>query len=453
MNMSRFISMALHPGRRRATRSRRRHDGRWPHHSVEALESRCLLSVTPATFSTSLVAGGSVNVAKVVTTPIIPTNPDIAFLADTTGSMGGAIGNVQTDAAAIFSAVLAAQPTAQFSVSEYKDFNSGDPYGFRVDQTLTSNTTDVQNGINTWSARGGGDYPEAQLNALFQVAGGTATGGPGWRPDSTRIIVWFGDAPGHDPSNGITEADATSALLAAHVQVVAVNVGGGGLDDYGQATRITNATGGSLQTTASDVADAILKGLESLPITVTPHIVGSTGPLSVSFTPTSKTVTGGTDADFTETISVPPGTPPQVVNYQVDFVSESGSILGTENDTIAVKDNIGLLLLDPRGCQSLMVTGHGDVTVTGTGNSGAVVVDSKACIAASVTGNGVVAAGDFDVTGGVFRAGHGVVPSPVDHEAPTPDPLNLALPSPLPPKPVGNTATVLQPGTYCGGWY
>ena len=457
MKISRFIPMARpaasHPGRRRATQARRRHAGRWSHHSVEALESRCLLAVSPASFSATLLPGGSVDVAKVVTTPTIPPNPDIAFLADTTGSMGVAIGTVQADAAAIFSAVLAVQPTAQFSVSEYKDI--GDPFEFKVDQALTANTTDVQNGINQWVAGGGGDTPESQLQALFEIGNGAAT----WRPDSTRIVVWFGDSSGHDPAGslGITEAQAISALQANNVKVIAVPLSccGDGLDATGQATRITSATGGVLEPTDTppdQVTNAILAGLESLPITVTPQIVGSTGPLSVSFSPTSETVTSGTDADFTESISVPPGTPGQVVTYQVNFLSDSGSVLGTEDDTITIPtiDKLGLLLLDPTGSQSLMVTGNGDVTVNG--DRGAVVVDSNASTnAAFVTGNGSVTAGDFDVTGGVFSAGNGVVPSPVDHETPTPNPLSLALPLPLPPAPVGNTATMLNPGTYVGG--
>jgi hypothetical protein len=67
-----------------------------------------------------------------------------------------------------------------------------------------------------------------------------------------------------------------------------------------------------------------------------------------------------------------------------------------------------------------------------------------------------VSAGDFDVTGGVTTSGHGVVPSPVDHEAPTPDPLGLPLPPP--PSPSfgaviysGSAPLTLQPGTYVGG--
>ncbi len=135
-------------------------------------------------------------------------------------------------------------------------------------------------------------------------------------------------------------------------------------------------------------------------------------------------------------------------------ITHEGANTSTVTTTAIVKDDLGLLLLDPTGSQSLMVTGNGDVDVTGM--CGAVVVDSKnATKAAFVTGNGVVTAGDFDVTGGVFRACNGVVPSPVDHEAPTPDPLGLALP--LPPSPefcavhVYRGTSMLSPGTYLGG--
>jgi hypothetical protein len=111
---------------------------------------------------------------------------------------------------------------------------------------------------------------------------------------------------------------------------------------------------------------------------------------------------------------------------------------------------LGLQLLDPTGSQSLSVSGNGKVSVTGGG--GAVLVDSNnASDAAAVVDNGSVTAGVFVVTGGVSTAANGVVPTPVIHQAPTPDPLGLALPSPLPPPPVGNTAIVIHPGTYLGG--
>jgi hypothetical protein len=118
--------------------------------------------------------------------------------------------------------------------------------------------------------------------------------------------------------------------------------------------------------------------------------------------------------------------------FTITTTIDHEGIVSTVTTTAIVKDKLGLLLLDPTGSQSLMVTGNGNVDVTG--DCGAVVVDSNnATSAAFVTGNGVVAAGDFDVTGGVFTAGHGVVPSPVEHEAPTPDPLGLVLPAPPSP--------------------
>ena len=57
--------------------------------------------VDPPTVTTSLNPGESVTITKVVHTPIIPPKPDIIFLADTTGSMGATLANVQANATAI----------------------------------------------------------------------------------------------------------------------------------------------------------------------------------------------------------------------------------------------------------------------------------------------------------------------------------------------------------------
>jgi len=60
----------------------------------------------------------------------------------------------------------------------------------------------------------------------------------GWRSLSKRIIVWFGDAPGHDPicaavSGGapITEASVTTKLAAEGIAVLAISTANPGLDD------------------------------------------------------------------------------------------------------------------------------------------------------------------------------------------------------------------------------
>jgi uncharacterized repeat protein (TIGR01451 family) len=218
--------------------------------------------------------------------------------------MGGAIGNVQTNATAVMNDVLLAQPTSNFGAASYKDFdNSGcgpDPYVFQTVAVLTARTANVQTGINSWSAFGGCDTPEADLFALEQVANTTP-----WRVGSSRIIAWFGDAPGHDPSGPSTEASATAALDANGVRVIAINVGN--LDAFGQAGRITAATGGKLLNgvSSSDVANAILEGLHSLPVTVTPSV--SCDPqLSALVSPASASGTSGDAFTFTATITVDP---------------------------------------------------------------------------------------------------------------------------------------------------
>jgi hypothetical protein len=138
--------------------------------------------------------------------------------------------------------------------------------------------------------------------------------------------------------------------------------------------------------------------------------------------------------------------------YTVTTTLNHEGILTVTTTTAIIKDDLGLLLLDPTGSQSLMVTGNGSVTATGCG---AVVVDSSDSRAAFLTGNATVTAEDIDVTGGVKTTGHASFSVPVDHETATPDPLGLGLP-PVPATHfaavhISKGAVTLSPGTYDGG--
>ncbi|WP_447002194.1 Calx-beta domain-containing protein [Saccharothrix isguenensis] len=290
--------------------------------------------VEPGDVEVTLGPGASTTVAKTVTTPAVPPNPDLVFLADTTGSMGGAIADVRNNAGAVTNAVLDAQPTARFAVSEYRD--AGDPFAFRVNQNLTADATAVQNGINAWVASGGGDFPEAAINALFEIGSGAIA----FRPDGTRIVAWFGDAPSHDPSLGHTLADAIAALQAADIRVIAVNMGpsGGGLDAGGQAGAIVDATGGVLlnNVPANQVAQAIIDGIQAVQVTVTPAITACDPQLTIGFAPASRTVDSGDVAEFTETITVDPGTPAGTYHCTVDFLVDGTSRGFIEQNTVHV---------------------------------------------------------------------------------------------------------------------
>ena len=304
---------------------------------------------------------------------------------------------------------------------------------------------------------GGVEGVTASLSgATFTDAAGTY----GSATDFTATINWGDGSP--TSSGTVSGSGGSYSVAGMHTYAeegtyaIVISV----TDDGGAGTIISDT---------ATVADAALMGSSTTTAVGTEGVTNSSVLSGATFTDANL---GAPSTDFTATITWGDGGPTSsgtvsgsggsysvagmhtyaeegIYNISIAVMDEGGST-ATITGTATIKDDLGLLLLDPTGSQSLMVTGNADVTVTGV--RGGVVVDSNdATKAAFVTGNGVVTAGDFDVTGGVFRAGNGVVPSPVDHETPTPNPLSLGLPSPLPPAPVGNTATVLNPGTYVGG--
>jgi len=196
-------------------------------------------SISPSTVDVTLAAGESVTIHKTVTlsagTPSV--RGDIFFLTDSTGSMGPLIGSVIANASTILGNTGGLGDIA-WGVGEYKD--NGDTFVYRRDQDMTTNSVAALAGINMWGASGGGDLEEANLYALKQVSDTTS-----WRSGTDRVLLWFGDSPGHDPSgpDGTTEAQAIAALQAPGITVEALDLNI--LDLYGQATRIAAATGGS----------------------------------------------------------------------------------------------------------------------------------------------------------------------------------------------------------------
>jgi hypothetical protein len=198
--------------------------------------------IDPATFAATVSVGQSVTITKTVTIAAgTPTTAkvDVFFLTDSTGSMFDEIQAVQSASIDILETASGLGDVA-FGVGEYRDVGTFEPFVYRTNTQLTTDVNAVRSGINAWATRGGGDRPEANLFALEQVAETTL-----WRDDSTRILLWFGDAPGHDPRNGSSESSALQALLDEHVVVEAIDTADdAGLDLTGQATRIAAATGG-----------------------------------------------------------------------------------------------------------------------------------------------------------------------------------------------------------------
>jgi len=337
-------------------------------------------AIKPAFVDEIIFPGQSIEIDKLVYTPAIPPDPEIYFLVDTTGSMGGVISEVQDEIADIISDVLAVQPTAEFGLGQYKDFPF-DPFAY---QHMVSIGGDVPGAVAGLLAGGGADGPEGQFYALDQIAKNNTAGFSG-TDGSTPIIVWVGDAPAHEPvcaaisglAYDIDEASVTADLVAAGYTVVALSTSTGyadGLDDDptlfggdylsacgaeggapGQATRITDATGGTALADVGpgDVTQAILDALSAVQIEVS-MTSDCEYPIVTSFDPAYVGIESGEVVEFLETISVASNAPGGVYECLdwalIDgepMVDEAGAII-YETKTILVPENY--------------VTGGGNIT-------------------------------------------------------------------------------------------
>lgn len=183
---------------------------------------------------------------------------DVFFLMDTTGSMFGEITNLQNAlTGTIVPGIQAEVPNTQFGIGAYEDFPV-DGYGslqgsacgrgglptpdqpLHVFQTITNNVTAVQAAVGQYStATGpigcGADWPEAAIEALYQVATGTGLTGPGltsvpastvgvggvaFRPETMPVVVTITDAMSHAPGE-TTMCGADSVNYAGTVAAVA----------------------------------------------------------------------------------------------------------------------------------------------------------------------------------------------------------------------------------------
>jgi hypothetical protein len=299
-------------------------------------------SISPTSVSATLPVGGSTTVNKTVTVNAGPPTSslvDVFFLADTTGSMGSQIAAIQSAASSILSQAAGLGNVA-FGVGEYKDqlATSSDPFAYRLNTNITTNTANVTAGINLWSASGGGDLPEANLFGLQQAATTTS-----WRAGSARILVQFGDAPPHDPSGTATQATATAALIANNVKLEAIDVGSlnGTADGHtGEEGQIATATGGALITgiDTSTIVAAINAAIVNAVSTYT--TVGldlSSAPAGVTVT-SSPDITGSFDRSITRTFNFTvsfTGGAPGTYNFPI-YGTVDGGRVATENDHIVV---------------------------------------------------------------------------------------------------------------------
>jgi hypothetical protein len=143
---------------------------------------------------------------------------DLAFVVDTTGSMGSFIGVARqhmTDMLRALGAECGLPLDLRLAVVEYRDHPPQDrSFAARV-HGFTDDLNKVQKVIAKLTPSGGGDAPESVFDGLKAACDELS-----WRPHSRRIAVLIGDAPPHGAglnarrpcACGLT-TEATTALL------------------------------------------------------------------------------------------------------------------------------------------------------------------------------------------------------------------------------------------------
>jgi len=123
------------------------------------------------------------------------TRIDIAFVVDCTGSMGSWLTQAKKSIQKIIKDVNEKTQfkKVRFALVPYRDHSPGEgPNGYVVKKfEFTSNIQQMQKNVNTLSAGGGADAPEAMSCGLATAAGLT------WNRDAMQLLIHIGDEKPH----------------------------------------------------------------------------------------------------------------------------------------------------------------------------------------------------------------------------------------------------------------
>lgn len=188
---------------------------------------------------------------------------DVAFVMDTTGSMGSAINNLKAALqGTLMTDLQKAIPNVGLAVVDYKDF--GDPWTVKVNQVVTTNLALAKNGVAPMTATGGGDTPEAAIAAMQFTLTGQANngiaahpntapgtfGGVDFRTGSVPVVVNITDADWHDPSGNATMASLKAAFASTKAKFVNIAESGFFGGPEAQANELSDATGSNVPAAA-----------------------------------------------------------------------------------------------------------------------------------------------------------------------------------------------------------
>lgn len=336
----------------------------------------------------SLNPGSGFTQTKTITTTVIPPKIDICLDQDESGSFGDDIETLRSlvdpETGTLIPALDDTGADYATCVTGFRDFAQGPAEGFpwgdagdwvyKRHADVTAGGGGFEAGVDSLTAGGGGDLPEAQLENLHYLAtpshpainsNGNFTPDfgapilddpedtpaglqPTWRDRAKRVVLLAtdaechvtGDAGGWPGDNGTTSASTTAGILAdAGITVIGLipNV-----DSPIQCVSdLASGTDGSVHSIGSDsseLVNAMMEGLGNLDVTVQPSDDCDPG-LSVTFDgnpagEAAKTVQSGEDVSWEEEFTVAEGaegTLTCTIEFLVDEV-----VIDTQTVTVPV---------------------------------------------------------------------------------------------------------------------
>jgi hypothetical protein len=187
---------------------------------------------------------------------------DVAFVMDTTGSMGGAINALKTQLSSTLTALQTAIPSVQMAIVSHRDETDGAAELVKILQKMTPTLATAQTGVNLLTPGGGGDLPEGQVPAMYHVLTGASVLGGGvpavtpapgtrgavnFRIGAVPVMVLITDAAWHAPRAGVTTAMLNTSFTGVAAKFVALTSTG---INEAQPDALSDATASNLPTTA-----------------------------------------------------------------------------------------------------------------------------------------------------------------------------------------------------------
>ena len=198
----------------------------------------------------SLRAGETRSLPYVLDVPVAPSSLDVFFLVDTTGSMQLTIDSLRLALVRIVNDLNSAGLDSRFGVGQFKDYPTS-PWGGGVDmpydllRQIGPADGELAGALAALVAGGGGDGPESQFSALYEMAHFEARlpslidpsePPTGFRPNTLRVAVVATDTSSHvggEKSEGAEETypganhgQLVNALRRARVRTVGIAAGG-----------------------------------------------------------------------------------------------------------------------------------------------------------------------------------------------------------------------------------